>query len=78
MYHSAHVGKIIRQRRKELHLTIAVTAEMADISDRCLEKIELGDCDPQWSTIIKLAKILNLNLGDFSSCVPDNILSTYS
>jgi ribosome-binding protein aMBF1 (putative translation factor) len=60
---SHHFGKIVRDAREQKTLTIFQLSEMCNISDRCLENIELGDSDPKLSTVIRIAKALCLDLG---------------
>lgn len=59
------VGKIVRQRRIKLGLTIAQLAEKACVSDSYVSSIELGSV--QNARIVKLndlAQALYINLGD--------------
>ncbi len=69
MTKTRHIGRIIRERRLEKGLTLEKTAELCDMSRRGFEKIELGDSDPKWSTVVKIANILEIYLGDLSVCV---------
>lgn len=63
-------GRIIREKRESLGLTIKEAAELCGMSDRGLELIELGDSDPKLSSILRIAAILEIDLGDISSCIP--------
>ena len=38
-----HFGRIVREKREQLGLSIRKAAELAGLSDRGLELIELGD-----------------------------------
>ena len=63
-----HFGRIVREKREKLGLTIREAAELCGLSDRGLELIELGDSDPKLSSVLRIATILDLDLGDISSC----------
>ena len=64
-------GKLVREKREQQRLTIGAAAEMCGLSDRGLEMIELGDSDPKLSSVLSIAKALNIDLGDISACIPD-------
>ena len=65
-----HFGRIVRDKRERLGLTIKEAAELCGMSDRGLELIELGDSDPKLSSVLRIAAILEIDLGDISSCIP--------
>lgn len=65
-----HFGRIVREKRERLGLTIKQAAELCGMSDRGLELIELGDSDPKLSSVLRIAAILEIDLGDISSCIP--------
>ena len=65
-----HFGQIVRDKRERLGLTIKEAAELCGLSDRGLELIELGDSDPKLSSVLRIASILNIDLGEISSCIP--------
>ena len=69
LYQTKHIGRIIREVRFEKKLTIEFVAELCDMSVRGYEKIELGNSDPKWSTVVKIAGALEMDLGILSSCV---------
>lgn len=66
-----HVGRIIRDKRERKRLTIAQAAELAGLSEIGLELIELGDSAPKFSSVIKIAAVLDIDLGDLNSCKPE-------
>lgn len=66
-----HLGRIIRDKRERKKLTVAKAAELAGISEMCLEFIELGDSNPKFSSIVKIAAVLDMDLGDLNSCKPE-------
>jgi transcriptional regulator with XRE-family HTH domain len=58
---SKAVGKYIRMKRKEKGLTIEQLAEMIDMDDKNLGRIERGTKSPYFTTVQKIAMVLNLN-----------------
>ena len=65
-----HFGRIVRDKRERLGLTIKEASELCGLSDRGLELIELGDSDPKLSSVLRIATALQIDLGDLSSCAP--------
>ena len=65
-----HFGKIVREKRERLGLSLSEAAERCGLSIRGLELIELGDSDPKLSNVLRIAAALNIDLGDIESCVP--------
>lgn len=56
-------GRKIRDYREENNLTREELAELCDLTDKCITKIELGRSDPKLSTVLKLCNTLKLNTG---------------
>lgn len=56
-------GRKIRDEREERNLTREELAELCDLTDKCITKIELGRSDPKLSTVLKLCQTLNLDTG---------------
>ena len=69
MYNTAHYGRIIRKRREQAKMTIEAAAEKYGLSITGLEKIELGDSDPKLSTVLRIAKVLKMDLGSINICI---------
>ena len=66
-----HIGRKIRNRREKLGWSLEYTAEKCDLCSRALEDIELGKTtDPHLSTVVKIANVLSLDLGELNSCYP--------
>lgn len=65
-----HLGLILRDRRESLGLTLEKAAELSEMSYKAYEEIELGDSDPKFSTLCKIAAALGLDIGELNSCVP--------
>ena len=64
-------GKIVRSKREEHQLTLREAAEMCGMSDRGLELIELGDSDPKLSSVLNIARALDIDLGEVNVCIPE-------
>lgn len=56
------IGKRIRIKRKEMHLTQEKLSELIDVSPTYISEIERGTSISSLSTIAKLANVLGLNL----------------
>lgn len=65
---SHNLGRLIRDKRERKHLTVANAAELCGLSDRGLIRIELGDVDPKLSSLLKIAVVLEIDLGDVEVC----------
>lgn len=63
-----HFGRIVRNKRERLGLTIGEAAERCGMSARGLELIELGDSDPKLSSVLRIAAVLDINLGEIEPC----------
>ncbi len=50
-------------------LYFAKLTELCDISVTGLENIEFGDANPKWSTLQRIFKALNIDVGELSKCV---------
>ena len=67
-----HFGRIVRDKRERKHLTVARAAELADLSGPGLTiMIEFGDSDPKLSSILSLATVLDIDLGELNACKPE-------
>lgn len=62
-------GKIVRDKRERKGLTIKQVAELSGLSDRGLEMIELGDSDPKLSSVLNIAQVLDIDLGEVNMCI---------
>jgi transcriptional regulator with XRE-family HTH domain len=56
------LGKIIKNRRKELSITQPHLAELAAISTNTLYKLERGQGNPSLEVLNKLAEVLGMEL----------------
>lgn len=70
MADTKHFGRKVRERRESKGWSIKYVAELCDICDKCLEQIELGDTDPKLSNVLKIAAVLEMDLGELNSCIP--------
>ena len=48
--------------RKATHLTQAQLAERAGLSRMAVQRTETGDVDPRFSTLVEMARVLNMEL----------------
>ncbi len=74
--YTQHFGRIVRGKRERMRLTIAKAAELADLSAPGLTMIEFGDSDPKLSSILRLAVVLDIDLGDLNACKPEELTET--
>ena len=76
-----NLGKKIKELRKSLGFTQERLAELANIDDKHLSKIENGLHLPTYKTLKKLSEILKFNLQDTDEEKSQNIINqnpTYS
>lgn len=73
---TTHFGRIVRDKRERKRLTVAHAAELAGLSETGLTLIELGDSNPKLSSVLGLAAVLDIDLGDLNTCKPDEIADT--
>lgn len=59
---SRRLGKEIHKARIEKELTRQALADLLGMAFEKISAIERGDIDPRWSTVLKLAHALDLNL----------------
>ena len=71
-----HFGRIVREKRERLHMTVAHTAELAGLSEAGLILIEMGDTNPKLSSIVSIAAVLDIDLGDLNTCKPQELSKT--
>lgn len=57
-----YIGSTIKKRRKELGITQATLAELAEVSKNTIYKLERGDSNPTVDILTKLLEILGLTL----------------
>ena len=56
------IGKTVRERRKFLKITQEDLADISGISERTLRDIEKGSANPELESLMKLCKVLGLEL----------------
>ena len=69
-------GKMIRERRIALGMTLEVLAEKANRSDREVRDIELGKVEPKFRTTLLLCDACKVDVGELQMFVPQDE-STY-
>ena len=60
------IGEIIRTAREEKNLNQSQLAAKAGISQAPVNYLETGKRNPGFTTIVKIAKVLDLNLEDLT------------
>lgn len=63
-------GIEIRNYREKKKLTRWQVAELCDVSDKCIENIELGQSDPRLSTVLKMAWAVEMDIGELNRFIP--------
>ncbi len=61
----AFIGKTVKSYRKKLGLTQSELAEMVDLSDQHISRIESGCYIPSLTTFFELVKTLKIDLQEF-------------
>jgi len=56
------LGKTIMERRKDLGITQARLAELADVNINTLYKLERGQTNPTLEVLVRIADILGMEL----------------
>ena len=69
MSKTVHFGRIVRERREALGLSIAKAAELCQMSYKGFEEIELGDSNPKLSSILSISAALGIDLDELNFCV---------
>lgn len=59
------VGKKIKNRRLELHLTQKKLGELCGIPDSAIRKYESGKITPKYLTLLRIAVALQTTVDDF-------------
>lgn len=57
-----YYGEILREKRKELHLTQELLAQKVGLKRSYISKIEKGETDMQMSSFVRIAQALDLKL----------------
>ena len=56
------LGKLLKERREKLGITQKQLADICDLSHNGISRIEIGNSDIKLSTLLKIAKIIGINL----------------
>ena len=70
MTKTQHFGRIVRERREALGLSIEAAAALCKMSYKGLEEIELGDSDPKLSNVLNISAALSIDLNELNCCIP--------
>ncbi len=68
-------GKRLQQIRKSKGLTQAKLAELAQVHEKHISKLELGTYMPSFNTLNKILKVLKLNIDDVGLDIEDKSLN---
>lgn len=63
-------GITLKRLRTDAGLSQAALADLAGISDESIRLIEKGEREPNWSTVRKLARALNVSIASFDESPP--------
>lgn len=66
-------GRLVREHRENMKLTIEQAAEKCGMSDKGFELIELGNSDPKLSNVLNIAAVFDMDLGDLNACIPAKV-----
>ncbi len=58
----ADLGKVLKNRRNELHITQKQLADFCDLSHNGISQIEMGEKSVRLSTLLKLGKMLGFKV----------------
>lgn len=60
---TAQIGPLLRERRRQLDLTLKTVAEAAEITKGFLSEVERDKASPSVATLVRLCAVLNLPVG---------------
>ena len=60
---SAQIGPLLRERRRQLDLTLETVAEAAEITKGFLSEVERDRASPSVATLVRLCEVLNFSVG---------------
>jgi predicted transcriptional regulator len=63
----AHFGKTVREARHKAGLTQTHLAELSGLAQQYIARIEAGHINPTLATMVAVARVLHLNVGDMLS-----------
>ena len=67
---TSHFGRIMRERRENAYISLRALSDLVDLSEHALRSIELGDSDPKLSSVLKIAGVLQIDMGTLNACIP--------
>ncbi|RFB17420.1 XRE family transcriptional regulator [Bacillus sp. HNG] len=67
-----HFGKVLRETRKEMDLTLEEVARDSFIDDKYIGKIETGNRGPGLLTLYKLRKRANISVDEIFDKIPED------
>ncbi len=66
------IGERVRQLREAAGMSQYQLAKLAGVLGSSLSRIEKGERDPSWTTVVKLARALGAPLTEFDLDPPDD------
>jgi len=66
------LGGRIRERRQAARLSAAWLAQAAGVEAEALSAIEAGERDPDYATVVRLARALDVAVGDLLSAMDED------
>lgn len=70
----AAIGEFITRKRKEKNMTQEQLAERIGVSNKTVSKWERGNCMPDYSTVERLCRALDITLGELLSGEEKSVL----
>ena len=67
MFFIQKFGRMVRNKRELRRMSIEHTAELCGLSAVGLSLIEFGDSNPKLSTVLSIARVLDIDLGELNS-----------
>jgi transcriptional regulator with XRE-family HTH domain len=64
---NAQIGPLLRERRRQLAMTLEAVSEAAEITKGFLSEVERDKASPSVATLVRLCEVLNLSVGSLFS-----------
>ncbi len=66
MFLTHKFGQLVRNKREIRRMSLEKAAEKCELSTRGLQLIEFGTSDPKLSTVLQIAHVFDIDLGDLN------------
>ncbi len=67
---NSEFGPRLRALREAKGLTLVALATMTGMRHQAVSRLERGEVEPKWSTVLKLAEALGVDVGEFRAQEP--------